>query len=149
MDDSYWLVQNISWGRWSVSNQIIYVLMTWILRVDLLQPDRAFVPFKVEFQELRDCSNFDTKLWTSAPSSIEMFTSAPWKRVDSHFTASGFFGKVSQQTRKVSQQTGKVSQQSGKVSQQTEKVSQQTGKVSQQTGKVSQHPFAVKWQVTI
>ena len=38
--------------------------------------------------------------------------------VDSHFTASGFFGKVSQQT-------GKVSQQSGKVSQQTEKVSQQ------------------------
>ena len=38
--------------------------------------------------------------------------------VDSHFTASGFFGKVSQQT-------GKVSQQSGKVSQQTEKDSQQ------------------------
>ena len=41
--------------------------------------------------------------------------------VDSHFTASGFFGKVSQQTRKVSQQTGKVSQQTGKFSQQTEK----------------------------
>ena len=38
--------------------------------------------------------------------------------VDSHFTANGFFGKVSQQT-------GKRSQQSGKVSQQTEKVSQQ------------------------
>ena len=52
--------------------------------------------------------------------------------VDSHFTASGFFGKVSQQTRKVSQQTGKVSQQVGKVSQQSGKVSQQTEKVSQQ-----------------
>ena len=38
--------------------------------------------------------------------------------VDSHFTASGFFGKVSQQIRKVSQQTGKVSQQTEKVSQQ-------------------------------
>ena len=50
--------------------------------------------------------------------------------VDSHFTASGFFGKVSQQTRKVSQQT--------------ENVSQQTGKVPQQSGKVSQHLFAVK-----
>ena len=47
--------------------------------------------------------------------------------VDCHFTASGFFGKVSQQTRKVSQQSGKV---------------------SQQVGKVSQHLFAVKWQVT-
>ena len=78
--------------------------------------------------------------------------------VDSHFTASGFFGKVSQQTRKVSlqtrklsqqsgkfsQQSGKVSQQVGKVSQQSGKVSQLTGKVSQQTGKVSQHQFAVK-----
>ena len=52
------------------------------------------------------------------------------RKVDSHFTASGFFGKVSRQTRKVSQQTGKVSQ--------------QTGKVSQLTGKVSQHQFAVK-----
>ena len=31
--------------------------------------------------------------------------------VDSHFTASGFFGKVSQQTRKLSQQTEKGSQQ--------------------------------------
>ena len=30
--------------------------------------------------------------------------------VDSHFTANGFFGKVSQQTRKVSQHSGKVSQ---------------------------------------
>ena len=57
--------------------------------------------------------------------------------VDSHFTASGFFGKVSQQTRKVSQQTGKVSQQTGNASQQTGKVSQQVGKVSQQTEKVS------------
>ena len=59
------------------------------------------------------------------------------RMVDSHFTASGFFGKVSEQTRKNSQQTRKVSQQTGKVS-------QQSGKVSQQTGKVSQHPFAVK-----
>ena len=58
--------------------------------------------------------------------------------VDSHFTASGFFGKVSQQTEKVSQLTGKVSQQSEKVSQLTGKVSQQSGKVSQQTGKDSQ-----------
>ena len=38
-----------------------------------------------------------------------------------HFTAIGFFGKVSQQT----------------------------GNVSQQTRKVSQHPFAVKWQSTL
>ena len=52
--------------------------------------------------------------------------------VDSHFTASGFFGKVSQQTEKVSQQTGNASQQTGKVSQQVGKVSQQTEKVSQQ-----------------
>jgi len=35
-----------------------------------------------------------------------------------HFTANGFFGKVSQQTGKVSQQTGKVSQQTEKFSQQ-------------------------------
>jgi len=54
------------------------------------------------------------------------------RKIDSHFTASGFFGKVSQQTGKVSQRTRKVSQQTGKVSQQTRKVSQQTGKVSQQ-----------------
>ena len=62
------------------------------------------------------------------------------KLVDSHneiFTASVFFGKVSQQTRKGSQQTRKVSQQTGKVS-------QQTGKISQHSGKVSQHRFAVK-----
>ena len=52
--------------------------------------------------------------------------------VDSHFTASVFFGKVSQQTRKGSQQTRKVSQQTGKVSQQVGKVSQQTEKVSKQ-----------------
>ena len=71
--------------------------------------------------------------------------------VDCHFTASGFFGKVSQQTRKVSQQSGNLSQQSGKVSKQVGKVSQQVGnvsqqtiKVSQQTEKVSQHLFAVK-----
>ena len=56
--------------------------------------------------------------------------------VDSHFTASGFFGKVSQQTRKVSQQTGKVSQQTRKVSQQIGKISQQTRKVSEQIGKL-------------
>ena len=45
--------------------------------------------------------------------------------VDSHFTASGFFGKSSQQTGNVSQQVRKVSQQVGNVSQQTERVSQQ------------------------
>ena len=44
------------------------------------------------------------------------------KMADSHFTANGVFGKVSQQTRKVSQQSRKVSQQSGKVSQQFVKI---------------------------
>ena len=52
--------------------------------------------------------------------------------VDSHFTENGFFGKVSQQTRKLSQHSRKLSKQSGTVSQQVGKVSQQTEKVSQQ-----------------
>ena len=41
-----------------------------------------------------------------------------FKYVDSHFTANGFFGKISQQTGKVSQLSEKLSHQSGKVSQQ-------------------------------
>ena len=77
---------------------------------------------------------------------IEFGLPNQFNKVACHFTANGFFGKVSQQTGKVSQQIGKVSQQTGKVSQQTGKVSQQTGKISQQTGKISQQTGKVSQQ---
>ena len=53
---------------------------------------------------------FDQRLEIGLLIKQEKIDSGNFNLVESHFTASGFFGKVSQQTRNVSQQTGKVSQ---------------------------------------